>query len=216
MAYYEKGGSGSGSGSGGAESLFGGFPLLEILGGISGLSGILGIIGAGNSPKDEMVAQIMEKLNANLDKLGQPSFTKDEVGNLVTNIKKGIDITTDVSKTKIGSSLAESMGAAGVPGGQAKASMYVSELAPLDAAATQAKAGADQWGGEFWANLDANAKNRMIQAFATAFGGANMMQSQTGLQRGISTGLGAFDLFGKGAGNLAEMWKNFTHKDIKP
>lgn len=191
-------------------------PITAILEGIGGLSGLMGLLGMGDSPQDEASKYALEQLKAMMPSLQQTAYSKDEIGGLVDSFKRSVGISTDIAKTKMGTSLAEGMGAAGVPQGQPSASMYVSELAPLDANAVSQKAGIDKWGAEFWASLDSDAKNRTLQALNSLAGVSGMQSDLTGGQKGVITFLQAFDLLSKGGGNLADMFKNLNWQNIDP
>ena len=138
-------------------------PLEAILASIFGGSGILSMF-SGNSPQDEATKYALSKIKDLMPQLQSTPYSQDEISNLAETFKNSIGLGTDVAKTKIGTTLSESMGAAGVPKGQPSASMYVSELSPLDATAITEKSNVDKWGANFWATLDDNAKNRALQA----------------------------------------------------
>ncbi len=188
-------------------------PIELILGLLGGGSGIMSLF-SGDSPQDEATKYALEKIKEYLPELSKSAYSKSEVGNLVSQFKQGIGTSTDIAKTGIATSLAESMGAAGVPQGQAQGSMYTSELAPLDANAVTQKAGIDKWGAEFWSSLDSEAKNRVLQALSSLTGAATMQPAMTGGQEAMATFLQAFDLLSKGGGNLASMFKDLDWKPL--
>lgn len=183
--------------------------------GIGGLSALMGLF-AGDSPQDEASKYALEQLKAFLPEAGKTPYSKGEVGSLVGQFKNAIGTSTDIAKTGIATSLAEGMGAAGVPQGQPQGSMYTSELAPLDANAVTQKAGMDKWGAEFWAGLDADAKNRVLQTLSTLAGTATTQSATTTGQEGMATFLQAFNLLSKGGGEIANMFKDINWKSIKP
>ena len=210
------------SGSGGTDFLS---ILTSILGmgtgsmipGIGGIVSILGgLFGAGDSPQDEATKMAMEKITAALPWLQSTPYSKGEVSNLVSDYKGNIDTATNIAEGSIGATLAEGMGAAGVPKGQPQGSMYVSEIAPLEAGAVREKAGMDKWGAEFFAGMDAQTKQNYINSLNVLMGGATSQPAMTSTQKGIATGLNIFDIFGKGAGNLANMYAAINKQYIKP
>lgn len=216
------GGTGLGGNSGGSDFLS---ILTSILGmgtgsvipGIGGILSILGgFFGAGDSPQDEATKMAMEKINAALPWLQSTPYSKGEVSGLVSDYKQNIDVATNIAEGSMGATLAEGMGAAGVPKGQPQGSMYVSEIAPLEAGAVKEKAGMDKWGAEFFASMDEQTKANYMNALQVLTGGALAQPGMTGTQRGIATGLNIFDLFGKGAGNLASMYAAINKQYIKP
>lgn len=194
-----------------------GTSLVGLIPGIGGIaSALIGLIGAQDSPQDEATKYIMEQLKAYLPTAGKTSYSKGEVGGLVDSFKQSIDTSTDIAKTGIATSLAEGMGAAGVPQGQPQGSMYVSELAPLEAGAVKEKAGVDKWGAEFWASLDEAAKNRVLSALGAGGGIASNMSGMTGGQKGLATFLQAINLLSTGGGNIAKMFKDINWKPLDP
>jgi hypothetical protein len=188
-------------------------PIELILGLIGGGSGLMSLF-SGESPQDEATKYALEQMKKYLPELSKSAYSKGEVGNLVSQFKQGIGTSTDIAKTGIATSLAEGMGAAGVPQGQAQGSMYTSELAPLDATAVREKAGADKWGAEFWASLDSEAKNRTIAALNGLTGTAMAQPGMTGTEKSMATFLQAFNLLSKGGGNLASMFKDLNWKPL--
>ena len=205
----------AGLATGAAGLLSGGasLPIELILGLIGGGSGLMSLF-SGESPQDEATKYALEQMKKYLPELSKSAYSKGEVGNLVSQFKQGIGTSTDIAKTGIATSLAEGMGAAGVPQGQPQGSMYTSELAPLDANAVTQKAGADKWGAEFWASLDSEAKNRTIAALNSLSGTAMTQPAMTGTEKSMATFLQAFNLLSKGGGNLASMFKDLNWKPL--
>lgn len=176
---------------------------------------IAALIAAGDSPRDEATRLAMEELLAAIPGLGQTTFTEGEVQNKISDFKESVDISTDISKGAVGTSLAEGLGAAGVPKGHPSSSIFVSENAPLDAGAVRTKAGLDKFGLEFIRGMDEAAKNRILQAYAALIGIAVEQPGQTSAQRGVLGGLNALDIFSTGAGNLASLLKEINSEPIK-
>lgn len=191
-------------------------PIELILALISGGGLLGGLFGSADSPRDEAIARAMEELRAIIPELGETAFTRGEVESQISGFKRDIDVSTDISKGAVGTSLAEGLPAAGVPRGQPSSSIFVSENAPLDAGAVESKSRLDQFGLEFISNMDESAKNRLLQAYAALIGVSGAQPQQTGAQRGIISGLNFFDIFSTGAGNLADLFKNLNFEPLTP
>jgi hypothetical protein len=189
-------------------------PIGLILGLLGGGSGLMSLF-SGDSPQDEATKYALEKIKEYLPELSRSAYSKGGVESLVSQFKQSIGVSTDIAKTGIATSLAEGMGAAGVPQGQAQGSMYTSELAPLDASAVAQKAGADKWGAEFWASLDSEAKNRTLQALSSLTGAATAQPATTTGQEAMATFLQAFNMLSTGGGNLASMYRDINKRPLK-
>ncbi len=185
---------------------------------LSLLSGSLfgGIFGAQDSPRDEAIARAMEELKAAIPGLGETSFSAGEVESKIGGFKEAVDVSTDISKGAVGTSLAEGLPTAGVPRGQPSSSIFVSENAPLDAGAVSTKANLDKFGLEFIKNMDENAKNRLLQAYSALIGVSGAQPGQTPGQKGILSGLNFLDIFSTGAGNLASLFKDINFEPLTP
>jgi len=188
---------------------------IELLISLFGGSLLGGIFGSQDSPRDEAIAQAMEELRAAIPGLGSTPFTQGQVESKIGGFKESVDVSTDISKGAAGTSLAEGLGAAGVPRGHPSSSIFVSENAPLDAAAVSTKAGLDKFGLEFIKNMDESAKNRLLQAYSALIGVSGAQPGQTGAQKGILSGLNFLDIFSTGAGNLASLFKDINFEPLK-
>ena len=186
----------------------------EIMLGIGGLSSLMGLLGLDKSPRDKELERIRHMIESYMPWIRSTPYSKSEVSNLVSDYKKAIDTSVGLYKSSLGSSLFESMGAAGVPAGQPSASMYVSEMAPLLAKGVEQKSNVDKWGAEFYANMEAKAKDSLLSLLSNL---SALAPYQSGLSSGQSfmgSFLNAFNLLSSGAGNLANLYKSLNMKDI--
>lgn len=193
-----------------------GNPFALAAGGVGLLSSLFGLFGSEESPRDELVMQIMEDFRREMPNLSEPTFTESEVEGRVDKIKAGVDTSIDIAKTKTGVSLAEGLGAAGVPKGHPSSSMFVAENAPLDAKGVETKAGLDKYAMDFIAKLDSDSKQRILDAYRVLLAGSSQAPDQTSLQKGLISGLSALDLFTTGAGNLSSLFTDMNKEYIKP
>ncbi len=168
-----------------------------------------GIMGGGKSDRDQAIMSAIAELQARMPELASKAFSKTELDNLVKSLKTAVDASSALSKLQTGTSLAEGMGAAGVPKGHASSEMFVSANAPLDAKALETKAGIDQFATQLWADMDNQAKNRILDSMRLLFGGASSLQDTTSGQRALTSGLQTFNILSSGFGNLAEGWSKF-------
>lgn len=161
-----------------------------------------GLLGASESPQDEAARYALDKIREYLPYFQQTPFSKGEVFSLANTYKRGVDTSVSIAKNKVATTLAESLGAVGVPAGQPRSSMYVSEIAPLESKALESKTNIDMWAAEFWKNIDADTKNRVINALGLLTGATSSMPDMTSGQRFFTSFLNALNLSATGLGNL--------------
>lgn len=186
--------------------------MLEFLIPTLAISTLTGFIGGQKTPRDEVTAQILRQLDSIL-----PYFNrniKGEVTSLVDAYKSNIDKSLALAKTQAGTTLAEAFGSLGVPSGQPSASMYVSEMAPLEAKALESKSQIDMWGAEYLKSYEM----QQLQGLLNLLGIKSQLSSQapdmTPMQAGLLSALSGFRLATSGAGNLYDIFlKAFSEEN---
>ena len=217
---------GSGGSSGGSGGSWGsGFlsDLMSFLGsgvGLGTIGGILtsifgGATAAQASPYDEATKYALETLMAKLPGLESTPYSKGEVEGKVSGMKSTLRGAADVSAGRVGASLAEGLGAAGVPKGHPSASIFTSEMAPVIARGEEGAVQAEQYGMDFFANMDNAAKQRLLQGLNLMMGGAGMQPTMTPGQEGFAGFMQTLNLLATGAGNIGSAYKDLTHKTIE-
>src|SRR5690606_18007594 len=135
----------------------------DIIAGALGVGGLSGLFVSGESPRDEAVKYMMEQLQNNLSNIKSPSFSKDEDDAKTDSMKIKAGGAANVAAGQIGATIPETIGS---PSGQAFQEYYTQALAPVIAQGERDKVGIDQFGMEFFANLDNAAKSRLVSALA--------------------------------------------------
>jgi len=178
------------------------------------LSSILGgIFGSGGGPGDKASEYAMQELMAKIDAgtFGKTLFSQNELDtriNAQKNIARG---SADVAAGRIGSLLAEKFGATGTPEGQPRASMFVSELAPVIAQGERDAIGIDQFGMNIAENQFQNAQSLQLKALLGALQGSQVLPAMSDTQRGIASGLQMMNLLASAFGNVAKGYKDFNN-----
>ncbi|MFA4916917.1 MAG: hypothetical protein WC974_09670 [Thermoplasmata archaeon] len=186
---------------------------------VGGLSALLsiggGILGSQSSPQEDYFKNMSKTISDYMPYLSSSAFSKSDIDNIVKSISAMYRGSANVAAGGIGASLGESLNASGVPKGQPSASMYVSELAPVIAEGEKGAASAAQWGSDFFANLDAQAKQRVMSALGMMSSLGQGYSDQTGGQKGLMSGISSFNMLTSGFGNIAKMWKDINTQEIK-
>jgi len=195
----------------GANILLDSIPYVGAISSLLSLGG--GLLGSKSSPQEDYYKQMSDMAKGYMPYLSSTAFSKSDLDNIVKSISGMYRGAANVSAGAVGASLGERLNASGVPNGQPSASMYVSELAPIIAQGEQGAAGATQWGTNLFADLDAQAKSRTLNALKIMGDFGIGMPTQTSGQRGLMSGLSSLDLLMKGYGNFAQAYKDFNTKD---
>jgi len=190
----------------------GSIPGLGVIGGV--MSILSGIFGSKDSPQDKASMAILQRLEREMANLSTPAYSQGQVEGKVGEMKQTVRGAANVAAAGTGTALAESMGAGGTPSGQPKGEIYTAALAPVIAQGERDAASVEQWGMQFWASLDDAAKERLLQGLGLEAQIAGMQPGMTKDQKGISTFLQSLNLFSTGMGNLAQGYKDLTHKSI--
>jgi len=187
---------------------------IELLMSLLGFGGLGSIFGGQDSPRDEAIRYALEQLKKQMPNLQTMPYSKGEVEGRVGGMQQTLRGAANVAAGQIGSSLAESLPAAGVPKGQPSGSIYTSELAPVIAEGERGAVGAEQWGMDFFAKMDADTKNRIINSLGVLTGAAGQQPEMTGGQKGFASFLQAMNLFASAFGNLGKGWKDYNYQPI--
>ena len=195
----------------GAGSMFGPVGM-----GVGALLSILsGFLGAGDSPHDAAVQELLAKLDREMSYLKSTPYSKGEVEGKVSGVQDTLRGAANVAATQTGTAVSESLAAGGTPQGQPRGDIYTAALAPVIAEGEKGAAAAEQWGMQFWASLDDAAKNRLLAGLGLESNTINQLPNMTGTQKGVSSFLQTMNLLTTGFGNLAQGYKDFNYESIK-
>ena len=162
---------------------------------------ILGGLGTlGTSPQEEAAEQALGRLQGGYDWLKEVPFSKDEImGELLPIVQRMYQGAADVAAGRLGAAVGE----ADIAGGQPAMEYYLQTLAPVIAQGQQLSAGAVSEFGKWYSNLDAQAKNRFLQAVNLEMTGAGQLPGMNAFQEfGIGALRGA-DIGSTVGGNIA-------------
>ena len=211
----------SGTSVGGNGGSGGGFDWLSTLGQVAGPAGgiiasiLSGFLGAGDSPHDAAVQELLAKLDREMSYLKSTPYSKGEVEGKVSGVQDTLRGAANVAATQTGTAVSESLAAGGTPQGQPRGDIYTAALAPVIAEGEKGAAAAEQWGMQFWASLDDAAKNRLLAGLGLESNTINQLPNMTGTQKGMSSFLQTVNLLTTGFGNLAQGYKDFNYETIK-
>lgn len=180
--------------------------------GVSILSGLLGggLFG-GKSPRDKALEDLQRRLTTYFPLLAKPSFTKEELASEISKMKQLASMSTDRLKTGYATNISEMMSAMGVPTGQPKASMYVSEMSPLDAALLKEQGTLDRFGVEMWNQIDAQTKDSILKALGLYSTAASEMSTSTSAQNSL---LGFLSMMNLGSQAMKNIYSLGGKKDL--
>ena len=167
-----------------------------------------------DSPYDEATKYALETLMKKMPGLESTPYSKGEVEGKVSGMKSTLRGAADVSAGRVGTSLAEGLSASGVPKGHPSSSIFTSEMAPVIARGEEGAVEAEKFGMDFFANMDANAKQRLLQGLNLMMGGAAQQPTMTSGQEGFAGFMQTLNLLATGAGNIGSAYKDLTHKSI--
>jgi len=161
---------------------------------------LLGGLGAsGQSPQEKNAENINNTLQDNEDYFKSLPFSKEEIMNsLLPQVQKIYRSSADVVAGRLGQNVGES----GVAGGQGLSSYYLSTLAPVIAQGENLAAGAVSDFGKWYSQLDAQAKNRFMQAISLEIQNNGSLPDMNTLQRTISGALSGLNLGATAGGNV--------------
>ena len=171
------------------------------------LGGALGGLGQlGGNDKQRKMDELYSKLMDSMPEMSKTPYSKEELMSIADSIgniyKSGANITAGA----VGSSLSESLGAAGVPAGQPSGEIYTSSLAPIIQEG-QNRAGALQADMvKLFSEMDAQSKQRLLQLFSLGGQLTENGSDMNGWQKGIAGILQGLNLGATGIGNLAQGW----------
>lgn len=152
---------------------------------VGGLFGA-GAAAFGTSPQETAMEEIMASIKEAEDYLKSTPFTKEEVMNqLLPQAQKMYRGSADVLAGKAGAAVGE----AGVPKGQAFGEHYAGAVAPAIIAGEQSAGDAIGKFGSWFANMDAQGKNRFIASMRTLMAGTQGLSDMTDLQKGVAGGM---------------------------
>lgn len=197
----------------------GGFDIMSILSSIGGfMSGPGGAIaggllsaftGLGESPKEEKLNEILDKMYANEDFVKSMPFTKDELFNSIyPKIKQLNTGAADVAAGRLGSAIGET--GANMGGGQNFVDNYIQQLAPVIAEGQFKSAEALQGLVAMYGQMDDAAKKRLLQLFGMEAQTASQLPSMTDFQAFVTNFLQGGNITSTIQGNLgtADYLKN--------
>ncbi len=158
-----------------------------------------GFGGAGKGEKAEALDKILADLQSNKDYLTSTPFSKDEImSQLLPMVQKTFRGAADVAAGRIGSSIGE----AGSAGGQAFGEFFTQSLAPIIAQGENLAAGATSDFAKFFAQLDSDAKNRLLQSIGLEINATQGLPNTSEFERVISGALGGLDLGANALGSF--------------
>jgi hypothetical protein len=192
-----------------------GLGILAGLAGVGGMGLLTGLMGTEDSPRDEALAYALKQIQSYMPSAQKTAYSKEQITSLVSQMKQNLGGAAKVSAGAVGNNLAEAMGSAGVPGGQAQGEMYASALAPVIAQGERDKVGADQFGMDFFNKMDGDSKQRVIQLLSVLSGISGMQSDETSGQRSVASGLQGLNLASTAYGNIMKGWKDYNHKSIE-
>jgi hypothetical protein len=173
---------------------------------IPGAGAITGLLSSlfGSGERNEALEKALAELTGMMPELSKGAYSKDELMQHGQDIRKNLAGSGDIAATRAATSISEGSAAAGVPEGQGRNSMYVSEVAPI-------KAQGIQMGEQGFMNIlsmietmDSKSKNRALQAMLgkiQATGGLDDMNSfgraTAGALQGADLGMDFLGNYGK-------------------
>lgn len=174
-------------------------PLLETALIAVGSGLISALAGSGESPQEEAIRKVYDKLYNEMDWLKSAPFTKDELFNkLLPSIQQAYKGAANVAAGQLGASVGES----GLPQGQAIMDYYVQALAPVIAQGQNNSANAEADMAKLWAMIDNNAKGTFLNATQLAGNLASGLPEQTSFQKFFTNFLQGADIGSTIYGNI--------------
>jgi hypothetical protein len=193
--------------------------VLSTLGGVFGGLGtggwgaiagglVTGLSALGKDPKQEKFEKIFDKLEDSEEYLKSTPFTKDEImGQLLPQAQKIYRGAADILGGKAGAAVGES----GVAKGQSFGEYYTQALAPIIAQGEQQAGDAISRFGQWYSGLDAQAKNRFLDAVRLQMGAAAGTDDMTDLQKFITGGIPGAS-FGANIGGEIDIIKELSKR----
>ena len=154
--------------------------------------GMLG--GLGTSPRAEAAGNFMGQIDQMMPELGQTAFGKQELLGIGKTQADKFEQAGDIAAAGIAPGISESTAIGGTGRGQDASSMFLSALAPVKAKGIQmGQQNLTQLLGLF-ANMDATAKGRLLQAMGLKGQQIGQLEEQNQFQRAISGGMAGADV----------------------